>query len=69
LKAFPPPMPMLSPGGGTMKVLPDGSNALFAPAAMLPASLLRPPSPTPVVVLLPVLIPVFLAPTPPTPAA
>src|SRR5580704_3051550 len=61
---------MASPGVGTIKVLPEGFNALLAPAAMLPAWLPRPPFPAPVVVLVAVeLLLGTPTPAPRTPAA
>ena len=49
-----------------MKLLPEGFEVLFAPAAALPASVLRPPTP----VVVPLMNPVFAEPDAgaPTPA-
>jgi hypothetical protein len=52
------------PGGGVIRLLPEGFCALFLPAEMLPAPLLTPPAPLPLaplpVVLLPAVLPVVV---------
>lgn len=53
--------PTAAPGGVVMKLLPEGFDQLLAPAAILPASLLRPDATT--------LVPAELVPMPGIPAA